>query len=130
MPSNKPTISTAQWLGGPIARIKHGVALPPSVAIPIMHRTVCDVYAAFGYDTVITSGIDGMHGWSSEHFKGDALDYRIKHVPRDTWKEIADAVDVALNGTSGRGQFDVVLHDGDDGYAPHLHVEYDPKERI
>ncbi len=73
-------------------------------------------YSTLGFDCIITCGVNGEHSRGSEHYKGDALDYRTRHMPDDLKQRVAQMVKEAL------GQdFDVVLE------PTHLHVEYDPK---
>jgi len=74
-------------------------------------------YTAFGYDCILTSGLEGQHGWSSEHFKAHAWDFRTRHVHEEDLQQIYKTIDTALGL-----DFDVVLE------KTHLHIEYDPKE--
>lgn len=73
-------------------------------------------YHHLGYDCIITSGVDGEHSWGSEHYKGDAVDFRTRHMQPFHKKELVDMVASSLNE-----DYDVVLE------STHLHVEYDPK---
>ena len=81
------------------------------------------IYHRMGYECVITAACDGKHLTNSLHYKGLALDFRIKHVisidkPR-LIKDIKDAL----------GQdFDVLLEDAGTPNE-HAHVEHDPKPR-
>ena len=84
------------------------------------------VYHHHGYDCVLTSGIEGEHGWSSEHFKGDAADFRTRHIDSiEEKRAIAREIDEALGV-----DFDVVFHEPAGEVAEHIHVEYDPKRPI
>lgn len=73
-----------------------------------------------GVDTVITSGIDGVHSWGSLHYNGLALDFRTKHI--------ADAKAVARDmGDALGADYDVVL-EGEGTPNEHIHVEFQPKK--
>lgn len=104
----------------------NGAHIPPEAAFPTILWVVGNAFDEQGvadkgdpYDCVLTSGIEGKHGWSSEHFKGDAADFRIRHLPdRETAVDITQRISEALGD-----DFDVVLEDS------HIHVEYDPKKQ-
>ena len=70
------------------------------------------------YKPLITSANDfGGHAKNSAHYRGEAVDFRIKDVDFVTKRQIVDAVKEVLGG----GYF--VLHE-DAGYAnEHLHVQ-------
>jgi hypothetical protein len=80
---------------------------------------------------VITSLNDGAHGSNSRHYphNNDSLccqasDLRTKDIPaaqRISWARDCKIVLDPLG-------FDVVHHDGTDGTAIHLHIEFDPKK--
>lgn len=97
-------------------KLKHGVRLPPSIAIPIAHTIIAEVFKELGSDCVITSGREGVHKRSSEHYNDRALDYRIWGVRPGLWTTLAKKISHRLGN-----DFDVVLE------ADHLHTEYDPK---
>ena len=105
-------------------RLKEGVRLLGISPVMCMaHSIVASVFDHFGYECVVTSGIEGTHSWSSEHYKGDALDYRSKHITHQVDKGlILDTLREAL------GQdFDILIESV--GTAnEHYHVEYDPKK--
>ena len=86
------------------------------------HTIVADTFARHGYDCVITSGQDGEHMVGSKHGEGNALDYRIWHVPEPGRLQLVNELRQSL-GTD----FDVLLEGKAQGRAPHLHVELDPK---
>jgi hypothetical protein len=100
-------------------RIKKGVRIPPASAYATIVSVAESVYRDHGYDCIITSGIEGDHGHSSEHFKGDAADFRIRHLDEGDEQIIKHDLTEALGF-----DFDVVLED------THIHVEYDPKVPI
>lgn len=100
-------------------RIKRGVRIPPGISGPVILWAVSSIYAKYDKDCVLTSGIEGKHGWSSEHFKGDAFDFRTRNLPPGVPAKVAQEVRSALGE-----EFDIVLHE------THLHVEYDPKTPI
>lgn len=103
----------------PTLSIKPGVRLPTAIAMAVACQVVASVYAARGYDCVITSAMEGRHGRASKHFIGHALDFRTRHVSDERRQPLRAAVAAALGP-----EFDVVLE------SDHLHVEYDPKEPI
>lgn len=74
------------------------------------------VYKEFGYDTVITSLSDGIHGLSSLHYSGAAVDLRTRTVATKDISSIVNYIRSALGS-----DFDVILE------SDHLHIEYQPK---
>lgn len=110
----------------PISRIKPGVRIPPASAYAVMLWVGASVFHDRGYDCIKTSAIEGAHSWSSEHYKGDAVDFRTWHVnsleeKREIARDIADALGE---------DFDVVFHEPGGEYVEHIHVEYDPKRPL
>lgn len=78
-----------------------------------------DVYAEHEADCVITSANDSVHGPTSLHYAGCALDFRTKHlaspiVAEQVLKKIKERLNV---------DFDVLLE------SDHIHVEYQPRGR-
>lgn len=90
----------------------HGLGTEILIAVIVAF----DVYDKNGYGCVITEGSGAKHGYSSEHYKGDAVDLRTRHVANDKMKEIARVIAKNLGK-----DYDVVLEE------THLHIEYDPK---
>lgn len=90
----------------------HGIGTEMVLAFYI----IAEVYREFGVECVITSGIEGTHSLGSEHYKGDALDFRTRDATKTQAFGIAEEVKKRLGD-----HFDVVLE------GNHLHVEYDPK---
>lgn len=76
-------------------------------------QIVAHVYAAFDFDCVVTSIIDGTHSAGSLHYVGAAADLRL---PPSRAVELVAALQFALGA-----DFDVVLE------ADHVHVEFQPK---
>ena len=93
--------------------VKAGVELPPMTKLLIV---VEDVYEAYGYPAIITSGTEGKHGTKSLHYEGKALDFRTRFLRPIEKQAIADDIANRLGK-----DYDVVLE------RTHLHVEYDPK---
>lgn len=77
------------------------------------------VYSSQGYETVITSGNDGAHSYTSLHYNGDAFDLRTNHIPEPEREEIANSISARLGL-----DFDVILE------ATHLHIECQPRHRL
>ncbi len=101
--------------------IKSGVKLEKD-GVRIHDKTVkaligvSNVFLKHGYDTTITSCLDGVHSVNSLHYKGKAMDFRTRHLPDLTLKRVVrDDIAAELGG-----EFDVVLE------STHIHVEYDP----
>lgn len=102
-----------------MTRIKHGASLAnirPEMAIA--HSVVVSVFHHFGYDAIITSGVDGEHSPKSNHrpWIALALDYRIRHV--DDPLTLHDIIETVKNHLGP--EFDVIEHE------THIHVEFDP----
>lgn len=74
------------------------------------------IFAMFGAELVITSGVDGKHGDGSLHYSGLALDYRTS-----TLGGYATMVYTKVRALLKPLGYDVVLE------SDHMHVEYDPK---
>lgn len=81
------------------------------------HSIVAEVYKEFDRDCIITSCTEGKHSKGSEHYKGDALDYRIRHLISGEAERIHAQIKERLGG-----DFDVVLE------KTHIHIEFDPKD--
>ena len=81
------------------------------------------VFAEAGCDCIITSGTDGKHSRGSEHYKGDAVDFRTRHLPGGSEGETARLVFQKIAAALG-DEYDVVLE------STHIHVEFDPKTGI
>ena len=81
---------------------------------------VAGVYEELGLSCVITSGDDGKHMNNSEHYEGNALDFRLRGLLPQHIKLIPGMAKTACGAN-----FDVVIETIDG--VPHLHVEYDPK---
>ena len=98
-------------------KLKKGVklnGLGTEILIGIM--VAKSVYDKYVVEFVITSATDSLHGYSSEHYKGDAVDIRTRDIPEDKRELVANEIREALGA-----EFDVVLE------KTHLHIEYDPK---
>ena len=79
-------------------------------------------FNARGYECWITSGSDPAHARlpNTKHARGEALDFRTRHVPDNDREPLAEEVQKVL----GPG-FDVVLVNKHHTKPDHLHVEYD-----
>lgn len=104
--------------------IKPGVdlrGLQPQMALA--YTIACAVYAKVGgYECVITSASDGVHGPNSLHYKGLALDLRTKHVDDDSKVMLLHTLKAAMGA-----QFDVILESiGEEN--EHAHLEFQPKD--
>ena len=83
---------------------------------------VASVYQKHNRDCVITVSIEGGHMSGSEHYVGNALDFRLNDVMPSTLRSVI----VADVKTALGEDFDV-LHEDPASDNEHLHVEYDPK---
>ena len=108
--------------------IKRGVDLV-GVTVPMLMATVVanDVYTKHGFDCIITTGRDGEHSRASFHYSGNALDYRMRHIKDDDlrmviYREIKERLGM---------QYDVIHHPYVSDKSPgHIHVEFQPKEKL
>ena len=98
-------------------KIKTGVKfLHTSFMWPDVMRIIYIVQkmAPEGYEVTVTSAADGEHNPKSAHYKGRAIDFRIRDFPKDksleTWK---NRVQAALGSC-----YFVLLE------KTHLHVQY------
>lgn len=97
--------------------LKPGVkmsGLQPQIVLGLI--SIHSVFEVFGYEATITSINDGHHMDGSLHYRGCAVDLRIRSV------DSSDVVGLmaALRRCLG-SDFDVVLE------VDHIHIEYDPK---
>lgn len=90
----------------------------------VAYPVICHCYLSLGYSVTLTSGTEGAPGRLeySRHYKGMALDFRLKHLSEMHKLELVANVKAALGA-----QFDVV-HKNPKTEREHLHVEFDPKE--
>ena len=70
-------------------------------------------------DIVVTSAVDGAHGFGSLHYVGYAVDVRIWEIVNDFLPQFTEGLSEALGE-----EFDVVLE------SDHLHIEFQPKVKI
>ena len=78
---------------------------------------VIGTFEKAGYDTIITSANDSSHMKASLHYKGKALDFRIKHV-----KLIKDRQAIFQELRTTLKKYDV-LWEGKGTPNEHLHIE-------
>lgn len=98
---------------GPGAARIHSLQ-PPMILAAIIAERIFDKY---GYDAVITSGIDGKHMPGSLHYVGFAFDLRSNIIPKDQQEPVRADLKSCLGD-----DYDVVV-EGD-----HYHVEFQPKK--
>lgn len=102
--------------------IKNGVKLSKFSTQILLAIVVAErVYEKIGYEMTVTSIADGTHSAGSLHYGGNAVDLRVRHLPRPMW----DDVTITLRDRLGP-EYDVVL----ELEPPHIHVEYDPKPKV
>ena len=95
-------------------KIKEGVILSESSAIPIALQIIEPILKKHGQELVITSMMDGQHMTGSKHYEGQAVDLRI-------WDLHHKDSCVSKMRTALGENYDVVLE------SDHIHLEYDPK---
>lgn len=97
--------------------IKKGVkaaGLKPEILLAIQEAR--EVYRELDADLIITSLLDGKHMKNSLHYKGLAVDLRIKHLSKTNQGIAAQRLRLMLGP-----EYDVILE------KTHIHCEYDPK---
>lgn len=92
-----------------------GIQPEMSSVFPVIDST----YAQMGYEAILTSGTDGVHGPGSLHPKGLATDWRTRHMRENLLPILVSSLKQNLGGD--RREYDVVLEDD------HLHIEFDEK---
>jgi hypothetical protein len=75
-----------------------------------------EVYHEHGFNCVLTSATDSKHGKHSHHFKGYAIDIRIRDIPVDIINNIVEEIQFRL-----QKQYQVILE------GNHIHIEFDPE---
>jgi hypothetical protein len=80
-----------------------------------------EIYKAEGYEMVITSINDSNHSLRSCHYSGEAIDLRVKNLPRQIWEAVTQKIKSNLTV-----DYDVILELQNPG-SEHIHIEYDPK---
>lgn len=79
---------------------------------------VDEIFAQYGVEAVITSGIDGKHSRGSIHYSGGAVDLRSRDFADGDAERAVAKVKDALGP-----DFDVILEHN------HIHMEYQPHEQ-
>ena len=99
--------------------LAHGVSLR-GIRPEALHAlwVAAAVITGEGYEAVVTSGVEGVHGTGSLHYLGLAVDYRVRHIPVARRVFIRDKIRAALGP-----EYDVILENNPD----HLHIEHQPK---
>lgn len=82
------------------------------VAFPIIDRVYREVA---GVEAVCTSARDSKHSRHSHHYKGMAIDLRVRHVKAHLHWKLTEAIQQALSD-----EYQVIYEHN------HIHVEYDP----
>ncbi len=90
------------------------------IEMKIVLETVEKIFLEFtGKESYITHTDDGIHSPASLHPYGYAIDYRIKHIPKEKPKMIVENIKKELP----KG-FDVILH------KTHIHIEWDDAKKL
>lgn len=71
------------------------------------------IFLKHGTQATITSGVDGEHSENSLHYRGLALDFRTRDLPKDEVSTVAEELQAAL------GKDYAVLIESD-----HIHTQY------
>ncbi len=109
-----------QKQGREMIAIKEGASIR-GLGVEMLFATLIveQVLKENGSPCIITSGTDGEHSRGSEHYKGDAMDYRIWYLRKDQLEQVVLVMKKRLGS-----DFDVVLE------PTHIHVEFDPKTPV
>lgn len=94
-----------------------GIQPEMAIAFPVVISAYKEV--AGTENLVVTSACEGVHGRSSKHIIGMALDFRTSGIAQDTQEELRRAVAAGLGP-----DYDCVLE------KTHLHIEFDPKKGL
>ena len=95
-------------------RLKAGVkvgGLQPEMLLAVM--IVQEILRVFNIETVITSGLDGVHSKNSKHYVGRAVDIRTRDIRPDTLPGIAQELQSRLGG-----EYYVLLE------PTHIHIQF------
>jgi hypothetical protein len=133
MPSARKNFAPWFWIVGGIAVLiamgkkaygyttKSGVEVPSNPQMDYAAQIVVQVWNKYGFQAVMTSGLDGEHREDSLHYSGFATDWRTKNLPLTLKKTMVNEVRSRLGSN-----YDVLLEFlGSDN--EHMHIEYDPK---
>lgn len=103
--------------------LKPGVRLHGIVPQLVLAVSVAEgIWMAAGAPTlVVTAGIEGAHMVASDHYRGEALDFRTKNLPPNSADTVRQALQAAL------GEDFVVLLELKGEPAEHIHCSWRPK---
>ena len=104
-------------------KIKKGASIEgcrPEILLALIN--VAPIYDRQGVDTVVTSGSERYkhHAVRSAHYRGDAIDLRIKNIDAKKRGNVLAAIKRKL------GNHYVVLHEGKGKPWEHIHMHYSP----
>lgn len=79
----------------------------------------------FGYNTIISGGLEGTHGPRSAHYRNMALDFRTHHISKQAQEGVYLALCEAFGAdpTSGLGTTYDVLWEAKGTPHDHWHIE-------
>lgn len=86
---------------------------------------VAPLYEKAGHACHVTSGCDRTHSVKSLHYQNRALDFRTKHLPPAIKGPLVADIRAALIGLG----YDILLENPGTSNE-HLHIEWDPHERV
>ena len=80
------------------------------------------LFAIYGVDLVVTSGSEQYKhsALRSAHYRGDALDWRIKHIEENLREYLVDDIKKRV------GNDFVVIHEGAGQPWEHIHIHWSP----
>lgn len=103
---------------------KDNTSVTFSVYVNNILREVTKVMFSFGYDCIVTGGIEGTHGVYSAHYHGMALDFRSQHIPLDRRGLVFDALCKTFGcDAKGHGTTYDVIWENQGTPNEHYHVE-------
>lgn len=83
-----------------------------------------DVFGELGFDCRLTCGANGTHSSRSHHYKGDAVDFGVAHIPEPRRRVEADRAAGLLRERLGRDFVIIVEHTN--GIPTHIHCAFRP----
>lgn len=92
------------------------VRLSPDMARTVMIQITMQVFAEHGKDAIITGCLEGRHSRKSEHYQGNALDWRTRHLDSEQ-----EAHEITATIQTRLGKDFVVIFEAD-----HIHTHWQP----
>ena len=99
-----------------------------TVTFSVYNNNILDIVKKvmwdYGFDCVVTGGLEGTHGIYSAHYRAMGLDFRSQHIPVGKRGLVYDALCTALGcDHTGKGTTYDVLWENQGKPNEHFHVE-------